>query len=446
MKTIFRYANVGLLVAVILALGAVAGFAQDACGDDEATATARNEAGDKVRADFAAYGQKSLDDRGKVIDNAKAFLDKYQACAQAKDLVDYLKQYLPGMETGLQQARVKKEKDDLVLPFDAALKANKWDDVMATGKKILAKYPDEYRPVEIVLAALAGEEGLKNNFKFADDGIRFGKLAIADLEAGKSFMVGKDTRYGLTVKGAPFGFDTREDALGWLNLYIGYTMAIGQKNKSGALPYLYKASQAVGSDTSKRSLPYDLIGGYYFDELDKVIAEIKTLIESQKPDDAEDIAKQKVDAIKAKEALSFGLAERAMDAYARAHKIEVKDLAVKARLKTNVEKAYFVRFAKKDGVDAWIASAVVKPFVNPTTPVAPITDAAPATTTPATTTPTATTPAATTAGPKATTTSPAPTKAPVSPATKPAAQPATKPASGTKPSATVKKPAKRKVA
>lgn len=439
MKTIFRYANFGLLLAVILAMGAVAGFAQDACSDDEATATARNAAGDKVREDFGVYGTtKNLDDKGKIIDNAKAFLDKYQACAQAKDLVDYLKQYLPGMETGLQQARAKAEEDAYVKPFIAALDAKNWDEVMASGKRLLAKYPEKFRTVEIVLAALAGEEAIKNNFKYADDGIRFGKASIADLEAGKSFIVGKDTQYGMWKKGVyNFGFTTKEDALGWLNLYVGHITAVGQKNKSGALPYLYKASQAVGSDTSKRSLPYDLIGAYYFDELGKVIEEIKALIESQKPEDDEATAKQKVDAIKAKEAFSFGLAERAMDAFARAHKIE-KDPAVSARLKANVEKAYFVRFAKKEGVDAWIASAVTKPFVNPTTPVAPITDPVPTATTS-----TVTTPAATTA-PKTTTTTPAGTKPAASPATKPAAQPAGKATGGTKPQATVKKPIKRK--
>ncbi len=443
MKTIYRYANVGLLVAVILALGAVAGIAQDACGDDEATATARNAAGDKVRADFAVYGTtKSLDEKGKMIDNAKAFLDKYQACAQTKDLLDYLKQYVPGMETALKAARLQAEKDAVVKPFTGALDAKKWDEAMAAGKKVLEKYPEDYRSVEIALAALAGEEAtMKSNFKYAEDGIRYGKLSIADIEAGKSFVVDKKTLYGLIKPGVyNFGFATKEDALGWLNYYIGYIMAVGQKNKAGALPYLYKASQAVGSETSKRSFPYDVIGGFYFEQLEKAFAENKALIDSQSDTDTEEVRKQKIDAIQANVAMTKGIAERAIDAFARAHNME-KDPAVKKLLKANVEKAFTVRFGKTDGVDAWMASAIAKPFVNPTTPVTPIIEAAPAATTPATTTP-----ASTTAGPKTTSTGPATTKPAVSPATKPAASPAGKPASGTKPSATVKKVVKRKAA
>ena len=37
-------------------------------------------------------------------------------------------------------------------------------------------------------------------------------------------------------------------------------------------------------------------------------------------------------------------------------------------MKDYVTKAYFQRFGKNDGVDAWMASAVAKPFVDPTTP------------------------------------------------------------------------------
>ncbi|MBP9663715.1 MAG: hypothetical protein KBD94_03785 [Pyrinomonadaceae bacterium] len=444
MKTIFRYANMGLLVAVLFALGAAAGAAQDNCADDEATATARNAAGDKVRADFGTYGKASLDEKGRTIDNAKAFLDKYQACSSTQDLVDYLKQYLPGMETALRDARVKKAKDELIKRFDDSLRMKNWDESFASGKEILAKYPDEFRTVEIVLASIAGEEAFKSNFKYMDDGLRFAKQSISDLETGKSFVLGNVTRYGLSLKESGkviYNFEysnkNKDDALGWLNLYIGYMMAVGQKNTVAALPYLYKSTQLTASEASRNSVSYDLIGSYYFAELDKLIEQINVLRPQQdKPGITEDEIKRLVEEIKAKVAMSNGTAERAIDAFARAQNL-AKDLAIKARLKTNVEKAYNVRFGKKEGVDVWVATAVARPFVNPQTPITPVSDPDPTTTSPAATTTTTTTTTTT-----VTTSVPVPTK----PVTAPATKPASKATSGVKPQAKAKKPVRRKVA
>ncbi len=134
--------------------------------------------------------------------------------------------------------------------------------------------------------------------------------------------------------------------------------------------------------------------------------------------------------------MSNGLAERAMDAFSRAYTLGQAP-AYKAKMKKNVEDAHQVRFAKKDGVDSWITSAVAKPFVNPTTPVAPISDPEPAKTTTSTT--------STPVTPTTTPTKPADTT--VKPSTTPVAKPATtpaKPAAVTKPQAVVKKPVAKK--
>jgi len=129
----------------------------------------------------------------------------------------------------------------------------------------------------------------------------------------------------------------KEDALGWLNLYVGYITQVGQKNKKDAQPYLYKATQIVSaaskSQASKQPIPYEMIGNYYFDELNKLTKEVTAMIADQKETDPPEVAKQKVEDIKAKVALANGTAERAMDAFARAYNLGVakayKDLMYK---------------------------------------------------------------------------------------------------------------------
>jgi hypothetical protein len=185
MKTIFRYTNTALLAAVLFAFGAVAGLAQDNCADDEATATARNAAGDKVREDFGVYASKSLDEKSRIISNAKAFLDKYQGCAQAKDLVDYLKQYVPGMETALQKAKADAAKIALYKRFNDSVKASNFDETYAAGKEILAGEPDQL-DVIISLGSIGYDESYKANFKYNADTLRYAKQAIAALESGKT--------------------------------------------------------------------------------------------------------------------------------------------------------------------------------------------------------------------------------------------------------------------
>lgn len=394
MEKIFRYANKGLLLAAILAVGAVAGFAQDPCADADAI----TKLGDQFRAEFA---DKTLPGRKKAIDTGKQFLEKYGSCTTvAAELIDYLNKQLPGIEKRYKDAVAKQEEEALVKRFNAALAAKTWDEVYAAGKELLQKNPEQYRPVQLVLGSIGYDESYKGNNKYNDETIRFAKVALADLEAGKTFS---------TFSLPGFVFKSKDDAIGWMNLTIGYIMHVGQKNKAGAAPYLYKATQA-SSDTAKNPIPFELIGSYYFDELNKIVDQIQAKAKDQKDTDPPDVAQKKVDELKALVAMSNGTAERAMDAFSRAYTL-AKDATYKAKMKKNVEDAYFVRLGKKEPVDAWIATAVTKPFPNPTTPITPITDPDPVTTT------TSTAP-----------TTPAPIKPTVPPAkpgtvTKPAAAP-----------------------
>ena len=69
---------------------------------------------------------------------------------------------------------------------------------------------------------------------------------------------------------------------------------------------------------SKNPNPYEFVGNYYFDQLNKLVDEIKTL--TAKQDDktiTEEQIKDIVEQIKAKVGLANGVSERAMDAFAR---------------------------------------------------------------------------------------------------------------------------------
>ncbi|MFM9905983.1 MAG: hypothetical protein ACKVQJ_15580 [Pyrinomonadaceae bacterium] len=368
MKTIFRSLNIGLILASIIAFGAVAGFAQDPCADAEGQTTL----GDKVR---AQYADKTIEGRKAFVESGKQFLEKYGACEPAKELSDYLKVQIPKVEGIIKEMIRAKRIAELTGRFDTALKGKNWDAVYAAGKEILQEFPDEFRTVEIVLGAIGGEEAFKANFKYNDDALRFAKQSITDLEGGKPFILGGKPRFGLSLKDSyNFEFATKEDAIGWLNLYIGYIIQVGQKNKVAAAPYLFKATQAA--DTAKNPVPYELIGGYYFDELNKIVEQIQIKAKDQKDTDAPDVAQKKIDDIKALVAMSNGTSERAMDAFSRAYTFG-KDAPYKARMKKNVEDAYKLRFSKTEGVDAWIAGVAAKPFINPTTPIAPISDPEP---------------------------------------------------------------------
>src|SRR5580765_3068043 len=184
MKTIFRYTNVALILAALIALGAVAGMAQNPCEDAEGQTTL----GDKFRADFAL---KTLEGRKAAIDDGKQFLEKYGACDSAKELVDYLKPQIPKMEEAYKKALEAKAKADLTSRFDAGLKAKNWDDVYASGREILSKYPEEFSAVELVLGSIGYDELLDHqNNKYGDQTMSYAKQSLADLEAGKVFKPG----------------------------------------------------------------------------------------------------------------------------------------------------------------------------------------------------------------------------------------------------------------
>ena len=361
--------NTGLILAAVIALGAVANLAQDTCNADEVTA-----AQDKFDAEYKK-GVKDVPARKDAIRLAKEFIEKYSTgCTLAEVRLTWLKTNIPVKEKELREYEERLAKELLIKRFNTGLETKNWDEVYSAGKELLSKYPDDFRDVQLVLGTIGFDETYnKKNSKYNDDTLKFAKMAITDLEENKKFSAS----FGVPKD---FVYKSKDNALGWMNLVVGFITQVGQKNKTAAAPYLYKATQTGASETAKNPLSYELIGGYYFDELNKLVDEIKVLEKSQNDTDPEDVAKQKVDAIKAKVAMANGTAERAMDAFSRAY-THGTVAAYKTQMKKNVEDAYRVRFGNVTGVDAWIVGVNAKPFPNPTSPIQPISDPEPVKTT-----------------------------------------------------------------
>ncbi len=399
MKTIFRYTNIGFLLAAIFAVGAVAGNAQDPVAgvvqDPCADAEGQTALGDRFRAEFPVG---TIPGRKKTIETGKQFLEKYGACETAKDLSDYLKTTLPKLEATLKELTDAEAKTNLLETFNGALKTSNWDVVYSSGKEILQKYPEEFRTVELVLGSIGLDETIKvpRVTKWNDETIRFAKMSIADLEAGKKF-----DSFGVNQ----FKYNTKDNALGWMNYTLGYIYFFDKNDKKLGLSHLYKATQ-LASDTKTNPIVYQTIGSFYFDEVVKLAKEVDDMIKAQADTDTPEVAEKKIADIKAKVALVNGTAEAGIDAYGRAHTLAKADSKLPPEYKNvllkRLQELYNVRFGKMDGFDAFVANTIKKPLPNPLDPVTPVSDPEPTTTT-TTSTPAAAAaikPAASTAKPK----------------------------------------------
>ena len=388
MKRIFRYSLLSAAFAVILSAAGVSAFAQDACSD-----TASRDALEKTIRDNSTV--KTKEGRKKTADAGKEFLEKYGACKDeagnliGADFVEWLKAKVPVYERAYEQM-VKQEKiDGLTKQFFDGLKTNSWDAVYASGKELLAIDPEKFRPAEIVLGSIGYDAMTKKNLNtWNDDTLKYAKLSIADLEAGKTF---EPLGFG------DYSYKSKEDALGWLNYTIGYILSFDKKDKKQGVGYLYKAAQAKSATATIPDV-YRSIGSYYIDEMNKRIEELQALVKAQDPNAPDDVKTAKVAEIKAKQGMVNGTAERALNAFAHAVALASKDPKNAAYTKAITETAkqiYGIRFGKPDGFDTYIATANGVAVPNPATAIEPVIDPDTSAETPAAT-PTGTKPAAAT--------------------------------------------------
>jgi hypothetical protein len=391
-----------------------------------------------------AYASADAAVKKSAMDCGREYVKKYET-ADSKDpdkkaIIDYLKKKVATYDEVTAAAADKADTDKRYERFDNSYKAAKtgknWAEVFAAGKDVLAKFPDDIDTM-IDLASIGYDRALENNTTFNADTLNYAKMTIAKVEAGKPSVTGS---YGgnIVYKTKTYA-DGKANALGWMNYIISFITNGGKTvTDKATVDAYYKIQQFKSSEVSKFASIYQTIGSWYLTEFNKVGNDIDVKIKAA-GDKETDETKQLV-------GLQKGVAERAMEGYARAYKaakdastVATASAAVKdsnsklaaSTLKT-ITQLYQFRFDKKtvvgNEVETYITSVLAKPFTDPSAAFVPV--VAPVVTTP---TPTTTTP---TTKP----TMPA-TKPTTTPTTKPVTTPATKPA--TKPVAKpVKKPTK----
>jgi hypothetical protein len=430
MKKIFRSFDLAVILAAILVAGATIGFGQDPCAD-----TAGQDAlSGKIRELFPKI-KTDLPSLKAIVESGKQYTEKYGACTSdaIKEFNTYLSTNLPNWEKSAKALDLAATQKPYIDKFNNGLKAKNWDDVYSAGKDLIEKWPDQFRTVELVLGTIGYDETAKTprNTKYNDDTLRYAKASLADLQSGKTFD---------SLGVAPYDYKTKNDAIAWMNYYIGYILAVDKKDKKEAINYFYTATQ-IQSGPAKEPFGYEVMALNYIDEVNRLTDVVKAKRALLSETDPEDVQKQKVDDVKAAVAQVNGAAERALDALARAYSFapsDEKNKAYKDKIYKSIQDVYTLRFGKQEGLQAWIAAAPSKPLPNPSTPIAPVFDAEPAPAAAGTTTSgAATTPAA--AKPAGTTTTSKPDAAiPAKPAAKPAAA-AAKPQTGMKTVAKKKK-------
>ena len=389
MNKVIRGFGFAMMLAAMLAVGTATSYAQADCANTNLNA----ELDGKIRGNFEKWNDKAA--LKEAVDAGKQYIEKFGTCDTYKDFSDWLTPLVPKMET-----RIKFLEEDEWLKarftrFDAALKVTpqpNWADAFAAGGEILQKYPvgqtDPIIPLNsidqaVTLGMLGLDASYAKQTQYQDQALRYAQIALDYLKSGGKARR-QDGKFGV------IRYDlTREDAISSLTYTIGHVKYWDKKDRKGALANFYEVTQIPGTFKTQPRV-YATIGEYYKDEAVKIGADIAKLVNDLKAATTDE-EKLKIDGeIKPKEALFNGYAERAMDAFGRAHKMAASGTPDEKKYKDGLygvlKGLYELRFPGKADLDSWVATTVAKPMPNPTTEVQPVFDAQPDATTTTTTT------------------------------------------------------------
>jgi hypothetical protein len=402
MKTIFRHLSLGALLAAFIAVGATASFAQDpAPASTPAPEPTQCADVDGVNALYTKitenYAKKTIPEMQVALDSGKLFLEKYGVCTVSlKDQVDFVKAQVPSLEDRIKKVGTAQARSAILKRYDDGVQNKKYDDAYAAGAEFLSKYPNDPAELNIIipLGAIGLYESYKSNNKFADDSIKYAKLALEKMKAGKT-----SNQYGAY----DFAYKTKEAAVNEMTFSIAYLTNVVKNDKKGALPYYYEVSQQPGKYKDDPRV-YQAIGSYYYEEYQRYGREYKAVADSQKPDDTPEARVQQEAQLKEKSGFINAYLERTIDSFGRAHQLMTsKDTASKTAkdaMYKSLQELYKIRFQKDTGFDTWVATSIAKPLPNPTSAVTPVYDPEPVkpvtTSTTTTTTPTPAKPASAT--------------------------------------------------
>jgi len=365
MKTIFKTLGIGALLTAFLAVGSVSTFAQEACTDVDAINALYQSVLD-------VYKLNDVPSLQKAVDSGKQFSEKYGNCDSAKQNAEWIGKQMPKWEARLAEAKVRAVRDPILKRFETAIQAKNWDEAYAAGDEFTTKFPNDDAKINVIvpLAWIGYVETGNKNTKYNANAAKYAKAAIDMLKSGTA-KAKASGGYGA------FQFECigKDECISFLTYDMGYMNYLGG-NKQAALPYYYEVTKIPGSFKSN-PVVFGTIGDYYYEIVKKQAEDVKVKIADQKDTDADDVKAKKEADIKQAVGMLNGYAERAMDAYSRAYtlaKADAKLSTYAGTLYKTLQALYTVRFQKQDGIDAWISSAVTKPFPDPTSAVTPVND------------------------------------------------------------------------
>ncbi len=362
----FKFLSLGVLVIAFYAISATSVLAQTSLEDC-------NTIYERFKVERTG---KDIPQWTAAIASGKEYLDK---CSNLDPPQEEVKTYVTGQIPKLQQKIADKTIADKEARFNAALKANNADEIVASAKDLINTNRSYSLDLMLDIASVGYDKATTNPAvdKFNGDAINFAKMALQKMSEGQAS--GNADNYGFYVsyKNKDCA-DGKVNAIGWMNYTIGVITSVRLKQTKDAVPYFYKASQ-VGCGTKNLAETYRFIGAWYLDETIKL-----NVSYAEKTKAAGD---KDTDETLAILAMIKGYADRGADAYARAYKIATAPTSkalqpYKDSLLKRVKDLYDVRFGENASADAakfdsFVAQVPGKPFVDPTTPVNPIVEAAP---------------------------------------------------------------------
>jgi len=361
MKNIFKFLSLGVLAIAFYAVSATSIFAQT-------TLEECNTIYERFKVERTG---KDIPEWTAAIASGKEYLDK---CSSLDPPQDDVKTYVTGQIPKLQQKIADKKIKDMEARFNAALKANNADEIVASAKDLINSNRPYSLDLMLDIASVGYDKATANPAvdKFNGDAISFAKMALQKMSEGQAS--GNADNYGFYVsyKNKDCA-DGKVNATGWMNYTIGVITSVRLKQTKDAVPYFYKASQ-VGCGTKTLAETYRFIGAWYLDETIKLNASYAEKTKAAGDKDTDETL--------AILAMIKGYADRGSDAYARAYQNAKTPGAYKDGLLKRVKDLYDVRYGENASADAakfdsFVAQVSAKPFVDPTTPVTPIVEAAP---------------------------------------------------------------------
>lgn len=290
----------------------------------------------------------------------KDFLDKCGSDPDQETVTAYITKRLPVITETIKALEPFER-------FNKAGLANNTDELVASGKELLARNHSASFDIMIVLATIGFNKATTSttvNTANDDETLRYARTVLEKIGSGATSKTYGAYKYLYTTEACK---DGAANVSGFMNYAIG-SILTAQKKTQEALPYYYKATQN-GCETKSISNIYRDIAYWYFDEEKKVYATQKEKLKASNDEET--------DEIKALDALRNGYIDRAIDAMSRAYKIDAANAKTSQAAKDSqykkLQDIYGMRFGgKMDGFEQYLAKVSDAPFPDPTSAVKPV--------------------------------------------------------------------------